>query len=92
MTSEKDKVRREEKRVGVYICHCGGNISDHVDVARLADNVKDLEGVVVSHTNTFMCSDPGQELIQEDIKSGKVNRVVVASCAPSLHEITFRGA
>ncbi|MGD8834630.1 MAG: CoB--CoM heterodisulfide reductase iron-sulfur subunit A family protein [Desulfobacteraceae bacterium] len=90
MTSEKQG--REEKRVGVYICHCGGNISDQVDVARLAENVKDLEGVAVSHTNAFMCSDPGQELIQEDIKSGKINRVVVASCAPSLHEITFRGA
>ncbi|MGD9214797.1 MAG: CoB--CoM heterodisulfide reductase iron-sulfur subunit A family protein, partial [Desulfobacteraceae bacterium] len=67
MTSEKQG--REEKRVGVYICHCGGNISDQVDVARLAENVKDLEGVAVSHTNAFMCSDPGQELIQEDIKS-----------------------
>jgi heterodisulfide reductase subunit A len=92
MTSEKEKADREEKKVGVYICHCGGNISDHVDVAQLAENVKDLEGVAVTHTNTFMCSDPGQELIQEDIKSGKINRVVVASCAPSLHEITFRGA
>ncbi|MEJ2039070.1 MAG: CoB--CoM heterodisulfide reductase iron-sulfur subunit A family protein, partial [Desulfosarcinaceae bacterium] len=74
------------------ICHCGGNISDHVDVNRLAENVKSLEGVSVTHTNTFMCSDPGQALIQEDIKSGKINRVVVASCAPSLHELTFRGA
>jgi heterodisulfide reductase subunit A len=92
MTSEKDNERREEKRVGVYICHCGGNISDHVDVARLAENVKNLQGVAVSHTNAFMCSDPGQELIQKDITSGKINRVVVASCAPSLHEITFRGA
>ncbi len=92
MTSEKDKEGREEKRVGVYICHCGGNISDHVDVARLAENAKHLEGVQVSHTNAFMCSDPGQELIQEDIASGRINRVVVASCAPSLHEITFRGA
>jgi heterodisulfide reductase subunit A2 len=89
MSSE---VRKEEKRVGVYICHCGGNISDHVDVAQLAKNVEGLEGVAVTHTNTFMCSDPGQELIQEDIKSGKINRVVVASCAPSLHELTFRGA
>ncbi|MEJ2158098.1 MAG: FAD-dependent oxidoreductase [Desulfobacteraceae bacterium] len=54
--------------------------------------VKEINGVTVTHTNTFMCSDPGQELIQRDIKSGKINRVVVASCAPSLHEITFRGA
>ena len=92
MTSDNPKEPRQEKKVGVYICHCGGNISDHVDVAQLAENLKGTEDVAVVHTNTFMCSDPGQELIQEDIKSGKINRVVVASCAPSLHELTFRGA
>ncbi|WDP92545.1 MAG: CoB--CoM heterodisulfide reductase iron-sulfur subunit A family protein [Desulfobacter sp.] len=80
------------EKVGVYICHCGGNISDHVDVAQVAENVKSLPGVEQVHTNSFMCSDPGQELIQKDIESGKINRVVVASCAPSLHETTFRGA
>jgi heterodisulfide reductase subunit A len=92
MTSDTSKDRKEEKKVGVYICHCGGNISDHVDVAQLAKNVDGIKGVAVTHTNTFMCSDPGQELIQKDIKSGKIDRVVVASCAPSLHELTFRGA
>lgn len=81
-----------EKKVGVYICHCGGNISDHVDVDQLAENIKNIPGVVVTHTNMFMCSDPGQELIQKDIEDGRINRVVVASCAPSLHELTFRGA
>ena len=91
MTSKENKEEIEEK-VGVYICHCGGNISDHVDVKKLAENVKNLPGVTVSHTNMFMCSDPGQELIQEDIKNGTINRVVVASCAPSLHELTFRSA
>jgi heterodisulfide reductase subunit A len=92
MTVENSGNRREEKKVGVYICHCGGNISDHVDVKQLAENVAGIDGVAVTHTNMFMCSDPGQELIQQDIKSGKINRVVVASCAPSLHELTFRGA
>ena len=92
MSSKPEKKEIGEEKVGVYICHCGGNISDHVDVEQLAENVKDLPGVVVTHTNMFMCSDPGQELIQQDIKSGKINRVVVASCAPSLHELTFRSA
>lgn len=92
MACDKQKANPENKKVGVYICHCGGNISDHVDVARLAKNLEGLDNVAVTHTNMFMCSDPGQALIQEDIKSGKVNRVVVASCAPSLHELTFRGA
>ncbi len=80
------------EKIGVYICHCGGNISDHVDVEKLAENIKNLPGVSKVHTNSFMCSDPGQELIQEDINNGEINRVVVASCAPSLHETTFRGA
>ncbi len=92
MESEKPKNISSAKKVGVYICHCGGNISDHVDVQQLAKSVEAIDGVTVTHTNMFMCSDPGQELIQEDIKSGKIDRVVVASCAPSLHELTFRGA
>ncbi|MBU2644054.1 CoB--CoM heterodisulfide reductase iron-sulfur subunit A family protein [bacterium] len=90
--SSKPNGEPGEKKVGVYICHCGGNISDHVDVQQVAENVKGIEGVSTVHTNVFMCSDPGQELIQEDIRNGKVDRVVVASCAPSLHETTFRGA
>ncbi len=90
--SSNTKEDTGEDRVGVYICHCGGNISDHVDVKQVAENVKNIEGVSTVHTNMFMCSDPGQELVQEDIKSGKVNKVVVASCAPSLHELTFRSA
>ena len=92
MTAEQSEKKSDEKKVGVYICHCGGNISDHVDVQQLAKNVAGLDGVAVTHTNMFMCSDPGQELIQEDLKNGKINRVVVASCAPSLHELTFRSA
>jgi heterodisulfide reductase subunit A len=92
MASEHDNTAQRPERVGVYICHCGGNISDHVDVGRVAEEVKKIPGVVVAQTNMFMCSDPGQQLIQEDIQSGKVDRVVVASCAPSLHELTFRSA
>jgi heterodisulfide reductase subunit A len=92
MSSKPEKDETAEKKVGVYICHCGGNISDHVDVQQLKKNVEKIPGVRAAHTNMFMCSDPGQELIQQDIKSGKINRVVVASCAPSLHEMTFRGA
>lgn len=91
MASETKETESQEK-VGVYICHCGGNISDHVDVEKLKEEASQIPGVAVAHTNTFMCSDPGQELIQNDIKEGKINRVVVASCAPALHEETFRGA
>ncbi|MBW2363802.1 MAG: CoB--CoM heterodisulfide reductase iron-sulfur subunit A family protein [Deltaproteobacteria bacterium] len=92
MTDEKnsDNNNTEQSKVGIYICYCGGNISDHVDAETVRDSVEKLPGVAVARTNMFMCSDPGQELIMEDLKNGTVNRVVVASCAPSLHEATFR--
>jgi heterodisulfide reductase subunit A len=79
-------------KVGVYVCHCGGNISDAVDVDKVCEQARRVPGVVVARANTFMCSDPGQELIIEDLTSGLVDRVVVASCSPSLHEATFRQA
>ncbi|NDY42248.1 CoB--CoM heterodisulfide reductase iron-sulfur subunit A family protein [Dissulfurirhabdus thermomarina] len=92
MPEQPGKQAESQGRIGVYICHCGGNISDHVDVKRVAEEVAALPGVAVARTNMFMCSDPGQALIQEDIRQGRIDRVVVASCAPSLHELTFRGA
>ncbi|MBU8910134.1 MAG: FAD-dependent oxidoreductase, partial [Desulfobacterales bacterium] len=82
----------KNQKVGVYICYCGGNISDHVDVEEVRNRVEKMPGVAVAKTEMFMCSDPGQEMIIEDLKSGKIDRVVVASCAPSLHETTFRDA
>lgn len=82
----------KERKVGIYVCHCGGNISDQVDVEKVCRKVKRIPGVTTVRSNSFMCSDPGQELIMEDIMSGTVDRVVVASCAPSLHEATFRNA
>jgi len=79
-------------KVGVYVCHCGGNIADMVDVEQVCDQAPRVPGVVVARDHMFMCSDPGQEMIIEDLKSGLVDRVVVASCSPSLHEPTFRNA
>ncbi|HSB68269.1 MAG TPA: CoB--CoM heterodisulfide reductase iron-sulfur subunit A family protein [Candidatus Methylomirabilis sp.] len=80
----------EEPRIGVFICHCGGNISDVVDVQRVAEEIGRLPGVVFSTTHMFICSDPGQMLIEQKIKELNLNRVVVAACSPSLHELTFR--
>ena len=90
--SSESKTEKIEEKVGVYICYCGGNISDHVDVEAVRDRAEKIPGVAVARTNMFMCSDPGQEMIMEDLKEGVVDRVVVASCAPSLHEMTFRNA
>jgi heterodisulfide reductase subunit A2 len=79
-------------RVGVYVCHCGTNIASTIDVKLLANYVKQLPGVVVSREYKYMCSDPGQALIEQDIADHELNRVVVAACSPLLHEPTFRRA
>jgi len=81
-----------DARIGVYVCHCGGNISNTVEVEKVVAASLDMPGVVSAQRNMFMCSDPGQDMIIEAIKSGKINRVVVSACAPSLHETTFRSA
>ncbi len=79
-------------RVGVYICHCGVNISQTVRVQRIAEALKKNPYVVVSTTYKFMCSDPGQKMIEDDIKQKGLNRIVVAACSPQMHELTFRNA
>jgi heterodisulfide reductase subunit A len=77
-------------RIGVFLCHCGGNVSDVVDVKRVAETIGKLPGVVLSMTHMFVCSDPGQALIEQKIKELDLNRVVVAACSPTLHQLTFR--
>ncbi len=80
------------ERIGFYICHCGINIASKVRCAEVAEYISTLPHVVVSRDYLFMCSDPGQELIEKDIPEYDLTRVVVASCSPRMHEITFRGA
>ena len=80
------------KRIGFYICHCGTNIAGKVNTEAVTGFVRGLRNVVVARDYKFMCSDPGQEMIQKDIRELKLNRVVVASCSPRLHEKTFQGA
>lgn len=80
------------ERIGFYICHCGINIAFKVRVAEVAEYVATLPNVVVSKDYLFMCSDPGQELIETDIRAHNLTRVVVASCSPRMHEKTFRSA
>ncbi len=82
----------EDVKIGVYICHCGLNIADTVDVEEVTGFARTLPAVVVSRNYRFMCSDPGQNMIKEDIKELGLNRVVVASCSPLMHEPTFRRA
>ncbi len=79
-------------RVGVYVCHCGHNIGAIVDCKDVADYAASLPNVTVSRDYKYMCSDPGQEMIVSDIHEFCLNRIVVASCSPHLHEHTFRVA
>ncbi len=80
----------EKPKVGVYVCHCGINIASTVDVEEIASFARDLPNVEVARTYSYMCSDPGQNLIKEDIREHGLNRVIVASCSPRMHEPTFR--
>ena len=84
------KVTNGDIRVGVYVCHCGLNIADAVDCAAVSEWANGLEGVKISRDYSYLCSDPGQQLIKDDIKEQGLNRIVVASCSPRLHEPTFR--
>lgn len=78
------------KRVGVFICHCGTNIAATVDVNQVTEAAKSMPDVVYATNYQYMCSEPGQQLIRDAIAEHRLNRVVVASCTPRLHEPTFR--
>ena len=84
--------KNEPVRIGFYICHCGTNIAGMVDVRAVAKYVATLPNVVVARDYKYMCSDPGQEMILQDIIENRLNRIVVAACSPLLHEHTFREA
>ncbi|MCL6639304.1 MAG: CoB--CoM heterodisulfide reductase iron-sulfur subunit A family protein [Firmicutes bacterium] len=79
-------------KVGVYLCHCGENIAGAVNIEEARKFAESLPGVTVAKNYLFMCSDPGQEMIGEDIRNGLVDRVVVAACTPRTHEPIFRRA
>ena len=80
------------KKVGVYICQCGTNIAGKVDVEKIAAEIGEDSGVAVCRTYKYMCSEPGQKLIRDDIQELGLDHVVEASCTPKMHEPTFRNA
>jgi len=77
-------------RIGVFVCHCGTNISATVDVERVAKEISYHPKVKFSTTYKYMCSDPGQTIVRQAIKEYKLDRVVISSCSPRLHEKTFK--
>jgi heterodisulfide reductase subunit A len=83
-------MKKETPKVGVFVCHCGTNIADTVNVEEVAKFAAKLPGIELSTHYIYMCSDPGQSLIKESIKERGLNRIVVAACSPRMHEETFR--
>lgn len=92
MTPAKHAPTQCPPRVGVYVCHCGTNIAGMVDVEAVTQFASSLPSVVIARHYAYMCSDPGQGLIADDIFKEGINRVIVASCTPNMHEGTFRKA
>jgi heterodisulfide reductase subunit A len=81
----------EKPRIGVYVCECGINIGAVVDVPEVVRFAQGLPNVVVARPHRYTCSEAGQEMIKQDIHEQDLNRVVVASCSPRMHETTFQG-
>ena len=79
-----------KKKIGVYICHCGNNISDYVDVEKVKDIIAAEDGVAIAKTTMFACADSAQNEIIQDIQDNNLDGLVVASCSPKLHLFTFR--
>ncbi len=80
----------DDPRIGVFVCDCGTNIAGSVDTEEVREYAEALPDVVVSVRNRYTCADPGQQEIKRVVVEEKLNRVVVASCSPRLHEPTFR--
>ena len=87
----KDKINKDlSARIGVYVCHCGLNIAQTVDCKKVAEAAYDFDNVIVSKDIGYACSEPGQQEIRNDILDHALDRIVIASCSPRLHEPTFR--
>lgn len=84
--------QKNEEKIGVYVCHCGTNIAGNVNIEEVINYASNLPNVVLAKDYAYMCSDPGQDLIKNDIKEKGLTRVVVSSCSPLMHEVTFRKA
>jgi len=86
----EDSIQDNAIRIGVYVCQCGSNIAGVVDCDAVAEYAGKLKDVVIYRNQGYTCSEPGQNQIKNDIKECGLNRIVVASCSPRLHEATFR--
>jgi heterodisulfide reductase subunit A-like polyferredoxin len=90
ITMDKTDTPTSRPRIGVYVCHCGMNIAKTVDCEKVAGMAAGMPDVQIARSVPYACSEPGQQSIREDILEQNLDRVVVASCSPRLHEPTFR--
>ena len=81
-----------ERRIGVFLCHCGSNIAGVIDLEVLKQAIQNLPDVEIVTDYKYVCSKPGQKILKDSIKKDKLNRIVIASCSPRMHEPTFRQA
>ncbi|MHA1561669.1 MAG: NAD(P)-binding protein, partial [Promethearchaeota archaeon] len=88
--SKSINIKKEDVRIGLYICNCGINIGGILQMDEMIEFGKNLPNVTLCKQYKFYCSDNGQAEIAKDIKDGLINRVVVAACSPRMHEPTFR--
>ncbi|NHJ13713.1 MAG: hypothetical protein EAX95_08550 [Candidatus Thorarchaeota archaeon] len=79
-----------ETRVGIFLCHCGSNIAGVVNIDRVMEAIRGLPNVEHVEDYKYLCSRPGQQMVKDRIKQHRLNRVVIASCSPRMHEPTFR--
>ena len=77
-------------RIGVYVCHCGLNIAGAINIKEVTDEARKQPNVIVAQDQVYACSDPGQEMIRQDIKKHHLDRIIIAACSPKMHEETFR--
>jgi heterodisulfide reductase subunit A len=90
MDKEISSMEKKSPKIGVFVCECGGNIGEVVDVKAVVDAVKTWEGVAVAKYHKYLCSKPAQEMILDAVKKENLDRVVVASCTPRMHLATFQ--
>jgi heterodisulfide reductase subunit A len=83
-------MEKKSPRIGIFVCECGGNIGEVVDVKAVVDSVKTWEGVAAAKYHKYLCSKPAQEMILDSVKKENLDRVVVASCTPRMHLATFQ--
>jgi heterodisulfide reductase subunit A len=83
-------MKKNQKRIGVFVCHCGLNIAQSVDVLKVVEVIRNYPGVAHAENYLYMCSEPGQEIIRKAIREHRLDAVINANCSPSLHEKTFR--